>query len=107
MQRVLVLLVELFKSRLDLEHGLFGLAFLNAQVPDFFLESVQFGLLVDANALGFIVLLFDLTELSRHFSDLLLVMLHSRRVICGFQQCIDLDIRLCPVSQPTQSVTHF
>lgn len=76
MQSVLVLFIKLLKSRFDLEDWLFSLVFLNTEISDFFPEGIKFSLLVNANALGFIVFFLDLTQLSRHFSDLFLIMLH-------------------------------
>lgn len=77
MQSRIVLFVQLFKSGFDLEDWFLSLVFLHSEISNFLFECIEFGLFVDADAFGLIVLFLDLTELCRYFSDLLLVMLHG------------------------------
>lgn len=90
-QRSLVLLVQLLEAALDGIDGALGLLLLDAEVLDLLLDGVELSLLVDTNALGFVVLLLDLGQLRGHLADLLQVVLHCRGVVRGLEEGVGLD----------------
>jgi hypothetical protein len=59
-----VFVVELVQASSNLENRALSLGFLHAQILDFLSDSVKFSLLVDADTLGVVVLLLNLTQLS-------------------------------------------
>ena len=101
---LLVLLRQLLKPRLHGESGSDCPLLLQAELVDFLFDGVEFSLLRDADALGLVVLLFYLAQLSGHLSDLLGIVLHRRGVVRGLQKRIHLLVGAGAVVQPATTV---
>lgn len=84
-----------------MEYGSFGSLLLHAETLDLLLDLLEVLLLGIDELLDVVVLLLDLTQLGRHLSDLVLVMLHGRSIVCRLQKRVLLHKLARTVVQPT------
>jgi hypothetical protein len=90
----------LFEAGLDLKYGSLSGLLLYPETLDLLLDLLEVVLLSIHELLDIVVLLLDLTELSGHLPDLVLVVLHRRRIVRRLQQRVLLHELARTVVQP-------
>jgi hypothetical protein len=73
---------QLLQSRVNLEDGTLSLDFLLIKSPDLLLHVLQVNLLLVNSLVSVVVLFLNLSQLDRHFTDLLRVVLLGRGIVC-------------------------
>ena len=76
----------MLEAGLDLKDGSLSGLLLHPETLDLLLDLLEVVLLGVDELLDIVVLLLDLTELSGDLPDLVLVVLHGRRIVRGLQQ---------------------
>ena len=92
----------MFEAGLDLEDGSLSSLLLDPETLDLLLDLLEVVLLGIHELLDIVVLLLDLTELSGHLPDFVLIVLHRRRIVRGLQQRVLLHELARTVVQPNK-----